>query len=427
MARWFARRASPEAMGRFNLATYIEGIAQAVATLRGHPLRATLAALAMAAAVATTAIVQTGLNGLAQSAREASARAFGSDSFVIAKVTTGSLSRRELAEKLARNPNITRSDVRFLDRVAGGRVVYAATVQRPADVVASGRKFENATINGTQATLFAIRDLGIAHGRPFTANEDATAAQVIVAGDAIAKALFPASDPLGQSVRIAGRSFRIVGVMAMAGTSGGVTLDRYVWMPIAAFERAFGAAASLQVFAKPTEVSRITAAEDHARISMRARRHLAPSATDTFDIITPEASRTFVAAITERLGAAGPPISIMALIAAIVVVTNTTLVSVTQRTREIGIRRAVGATRGSVLIETLAEASLIALIGGAAGIVVAAGVLALAAPVVELPLSLEWPTTIGSLVAAGLSGVVAGWYPARRAAALDVINALRHE
>ncbi len=142
---------------------------------------------------------------------------------------------------------------------------------------------------------------------------------------------------------------------------------------------------------------------------------------------SPEASRSFVTAITERIGAAGPPISLMALIAAIVVISNTTLVSVTQRMREIGIRRAIGASRANVLVETLAESSVIALAGGAVGLAAAAGVLSLAAGSLGVPLSLEWPTTIGSLAAAGLSGVLAGWYPARRAAALDVINALRQE
>ena len=406
---------------------YVEGFREALATVRSNPLRASLAGLAMAAAVATTAVVQTGLNGLARSAREASARAFGSDSFVLAKFSAGNLSRRALADKIERNPNITRSDVRFLDNVAGDRVLYAATAQRPADVIAGGRKFENATINGTQAALFDIRDVGIARGRPFSVREEIDGAPVVVAGSAVVDALFPGADPLGQPVRIGGRGFRIVGIQAQQGTAGGVSLDRYIWMPIAAYERAFGAAASLQVFAKATDVERTRLAEDHARVSMRARRHLRPGAAETFDIITPEASRSFVTAITERLGAAGPPISLMALIAAIVVVTNTTLVSVTQRMREIGIRRAIGAARANVLVETLAESCLIAFVGGVAGLAAAAGVLSLASGAVGIPLSLEWPTTIGSLAAAGLSGIVAGWYPARRAAALDVINALRQE
>jgi putative ABC transport system permease protein len=405
--------------------TLVEGVVQALATIRSHPLRASLAAVAMAAAVATTAVVQTGLNGLARSAREASARAFGSDTFTLARVAAGNLSRRELAERLERNANITRSDVRFLERVADERVTYAATAQRQGEVSAGGRTFENATLTGTQSTLFEIRDVGLDRGRVFTRAEDVQAAQVVVVGHAVAEALFQTTDALDRTVRIAGRGFRIVGVQTEQGSTAGVTLDRYVWMPIGAYERVFGAPPTLQVLARPMDDDQ--AGEDHARISMRARRQLRPDAVDSFDIITPEASRNFVAAITQRLGAAGPPISLMALVAAIVVVANTTLVSVTQRTREIGIRRAVGAARANVLVETLAESSVIAAGGGAIGLAVAAFVLWVASRVTGTPLPLEWPTALASLAAAAASGIVAGWYPARRAASLDVINALRQD
>ncbi len=414
-------------MDRRSLTAYADGVLEALATIRAQPLRASLSALAMAAAVATTAVVQTGLDGLARAARETSARAFGSDTFVLARISPGNLSRRELADKLERNPPITRADGRFLEGVADGRVAYAVTAQKSADVIAGGRKFENATVNGTQAALLDIRNIEVERGRFFANDEDVRGAQLIVAGRAIVDALFPAADPLGQSVRIAGRGFRIIGIQTLQGTAGGVSLDRYIWMPMRAYERAFGAPPSLQVFAKATDLQRSVAAEDHARISMRARRHLGPSAPDTFDIITPEASRSFVTAITGRIGAAGPPISLMALIAAIVVVTNTTLASVTQRTREIGIRRAVGAARVNVLVETLAESGIVGLIGGGIGLLVATGLLSSATRVLGVDVTLSWTTAIGSIVAAGLAGVVAGWYPARRAASLDVINALRTE
>jgi putative ABC transport system permease protein len=371
--------------------------------------------------------VQTTLDGLAREARDASARAFGSDSFVIAKVATGNVSRRELVQKLERNPDITRADVRFLESVANDRVMYAAVAQRRADVVSGGRRFENAAINGTQAALFDIRDVGIAIGRPFTPAEELSAAPVIVAGRGVVDELFPAGDPLGATVRIGNRAFRVVGIQAGQGTVGGTSLDRYVWMPLGAFERTFGPVRTLQVFAKAQDITRTQAAEDHARASMRARRHLAPGVPDTFDLITPEASRGFVAAITERLGAVGPPIALMALLGAIVVVANTTLVSVTQRTREIGVRRALGATRASILVETLVESCGIALAGGAAGVLIAAGAVAAAAGRVEVPLALEWPTLAASFAAAAAAGVGAGWYPARRAASLDVITALRQE
>ena len=409
---------------RWNL--IVTAVAEALETIRNRPLRALLAALAMAAAVATTAIVQTTLDGLAREARQTSARAFGSDSFVITRVATGNLSRRELAQKLERNPGITRADVRFLETVAGNQVIYAATSQRPAEVVAGGRRFENATISGTQAALFEIRDVAVEYGRPFTRTEETSAAPVVVVGRGIVDALFPASDPLGATVRIGNRAFRIVGIQARQGTAGGTSLDRYVWMPLPAFERTFGGPGTLQVFAKARD-GRTTAAEDRARASMRARRHLAPGAPDTFDLITPEASRGFVAAITERLGAAGPPIALMALLAAIVVVTNTTLVSVTQRTREIGMRRAVGAPRTSIVLETMAESIVIAIIGGAVGLLIAAVVAVAASGRVGVPLTLEWPTLVASLVAAGVAGIAAGWYPARRAASLGVIDALRRE
>lgn len=405
----------------------LEGIRQAHATVSGNPLRGGLAALAMAVAVATTAVVQTGLDGLAESARQASARAFGSDSFILTRIATGTLSRREIAERLQRNPAIRRDDVRFLERESAGLVHYAATSVRSADVVAGGRKFENATVNGTQASLRDIRDVGIARGRFITPEEETASAQVVVVGKLIVDELFPVGDPLGQKVRIAGRAFTIVGIQLPQGTGAGVSLDRYVWMPITAYERAFGTPDSVQVFAKAADDSTTMAAEDRAHASMRARRHLSPGAPDTFDIVTPEASRSFVSRITERIGAAGPPISLMALIAAIVVVTNTTLVSVTQRTREIGVRRALGATRTSIIAETLAEAAIIALAGGALGLGFASLIIKAASVPLGMSLSISWPVALGSLLAAALAGVAAGWYPARRAVSSDVIAALRQD
>lgn len=403
------------------------GVAEAVQSIRRNPLRAALSSLAMAVAVATTALVQTGLDGLARSAQQTAARAFGSNAFVLTRVATGTLSRRELADKLDRHQAITRSDVRFLDGVADGRVVYAATAQRAADVTIGSRTFENATVNGTQFTLPDVRDIGLARGRFMTRDEDLSGAQVTVLGHEVVTTLFPNLDPIGQTVRIGLRGFRVIGIQQAQGSAGGQSLDRYAWIPLRAYERTFGAPASLQVFASGEAETTPTQAEDRARVSMRARRHLAPGVADSFDIVTPEASRSFVERITSQVSAAGPPIALIALVAAIVVVTNTTLVSVTQRTQEIGVRRAVGARRSSVMIETLAESSIVALLGGIAGLALAAIAAWAAGSLAGLPLVVEWPVALASLAAAGASGVLAGWYPARRAAAIDIIDALRQE
>jgi ABC-type antimicrobial peptide transport system permease subunit len=160
---------------------------------------------------------------------------------------------------------------------------------------------------------------------------------------------------------------------------------------------------------------------------MRARRGQAPGEPDAFDILTPDAARGFVANLTRRIGVAAGPISLMALLAAIVVVTNTVLVSVTQRTREIGVRRALGARRSAIVREVLAESMLTAIIGGVAGLIFAAGVVAALAGALELPLTVAPGVVLSSVLASALSGVAAGWYPARRATRLAVVDALRTE
>ena len=191
--------------------------------------------------------------------------------------------------------------------------------------------------------------------------------------------------------------------------------------------RAFGAPRTLQVFAKAAPGFESTAAEERARTSMRARRALRPGAADTFDVLTPDAARGFVANLSQRVGAAAGPISLMALLAAIVVVTNTVLVSVTQRTREIGVRRALGARASRIVQEILAESLLLSIAGGAAGALAAWLLLATLEFALDLPLQVEPRTLTLAIVAAAGSGVIAAWYPATRAVALDVVTAIRSE
>jgi putative ABC transport system permease protein len=405
-----------------------EALVQAARTALAHPLRSGLGALAMAVGVATVAIVITALQGLADFARATTARTFGSDTFVLARIASpGSIGRRELEEKLARNPVIRRSDLRFLERWAGDQVIYAPSAQTGGTVTAGARKFENAAITGTSAALADIRDLGLARGRFLTREDQARAAAVAVIGADVADALYPGLDPLGRGVRVGGRLFEVVGVQSRLGTAAGASLDRQVFVPLTAWERAFGAPDSLQVFARARDTRRTTAGEDRTRTTMRARRRLPPGVADSFDILSPTAARDFVASLTERVSAAAFPLSAMALLASIVVVTNTTLVSVTQRTREIGVRRALGATRRQIVREVLLESALVAMVGGGAGLV---AVVALAAAVRAgsgVPLALTSGTALWSFASAALAGVLAGLYPARRAAHIDIIAAVRAE
>ncbi len=408
--------------------TLTDAVSQGVSAVAAHRLRSTLGALAIAAAVATIVVVVAALDGVATYARTTTARSFGSDTFVIAQVASpGRISRRELQLQLQRNPAIRRSELAAVERLAGGVVEYAPNAQTTAEVVAGGRVYENGAITGTTSSLADLRDLAIVRGRFFRPDEDRRGAAVAVIGSEIADALYPSQDPLGKYIRVAGRRFEIIGLQDKLGNSGGASLDRYVWLPIVAYERAFGAPRSLQIFAKFVGDRPSVEAEDRARISFRAVRRLQPGAADNFDLLTPDAARTFVMNLSQRIGAAAAPISAMALLAAIVVVTNTVLVSVTTRTREIGVRRALGATRTQIMSEVLAEAVVVAVLGGAIGAGVAAGLIALLSSSLGVPIAVRLDTIALGVTASALSGILAGWYPARRATRLDVITALRTE
>jgi len=423
-------RANGPRARRLGQVSLIEATREGVGAVRSHPMRALLAGIAIAAAVATIAIVVVALDGISRFARTNAARAFGSDTFVLAKVAApGQISRQELERKLERNPNLRRADLRFLDRTAGGRVIYGATASRRVEVAAGSLSFDGASLIGATHELAGIRDLAIERGRFFTLGEERQARQVVVLGATIVDELFPALDPLGRKVRIAGRGFEVIGLQARQGNIAGSSLDRNAWIPLTAYERAFGAPETLQILARaprPDPPAATAEAEGRARTSMRARHRLRPGEEDDFDILSPDAARGFVQALTERIGVAAAPISAMALLAAILVVANTILVSVTQRTREIGVRRAVGASRAQILAEILAESVAIALLGGLAG-VVAAYALVGAAKGAGLDLRLGGSTVAWSLLAACASGLLAGWFPARRATRIVVVDALRAE
>lgn len=401
---------------------------QAAATLLGHPLRSSLGALAIAVGVATIVVVVTALEGVRLYTESTTARTFGSETFVIAQVASGGrVSRRELRTQLERNPPIRRGDTTFLNRHRDGIVLYAPTAQTRGQVTGGALSVDDALITGAPATIASIRQIDLERGRFFTEREDQSGAPVAVVGADIAATLLASANPGPQSIRLAGRRFTVIGVQSKVGSTGAGSVDKYVWIPLRAYERAFGAPRSYQVFARGDGGHSAIAAEDRARSTLRARRRLLPNETDNFDVLTPDAARSFVASLSQRIGAAAGPISLMALMAAIVVVTNTILVSVTQRTREIGVRRALGAARSRIVKEVIAESLLMAIAGGAAGAAVAWAAMTLVKGATGFPVSVAPATLAWAMSAAALSGLAAAWYPARRATRIDVIMAIRAE
>jgi putative ABC transport system permease protein len=403
-----------------------ESFAQAFAVVREYRLRSTLGALAMAAAVIALAGISTGLEVLESFAARATARSIGSDVFSVSRVgQRARLGRRELAKKLERNVAITRADARFLDAHGDDLVIYAPFAQRIIDITSIEGKLESVPIIGTTEAITRIQEMALAQGRFFSEDESVRGESVAVIGDEVYRACFPSGRALGASVRIAGRAFRVIGVQEALGQLGGQSQDRSVWIPLGAFERALGPAPSLQLFAKSKEEGETVHAEDRARATLRARRNLYPGQEDNFDVVAPAAARSFVATLSGSLSSASLPIALASLLAAFVVITNTTLVSVAQRTQEIGIRRALGARRLNIGAEVLAESLILSVIGALFGLAFVSLLAAIASAILDLPLSLAPATLVRSLLMASMAGLLSGALPALRAARADVLTSLR--
>ena len=275
-----------------------------------------------------------------------------------------------------------------------------------------------------------IRDIGVVDGRFFTDQEDRSRAFVAVIGDTVRTTLFPGdASPLNQIVRIEGIEFTVIGVQERLGSAFGRDLDNSIYIPATAFNRMYGPGTGFALFGRPRPGSGLDleGALDETRVVLRTRFHARPGEADNFDTLTPDAIRGFIDQILGMIAAIVVPVTCISLVVGGIVIMNIMLVSVTERTREIGIRKAVGARHGDIMTQILIEAVVLATVGGAMGVAAGALVTAVLGKVFDLSLHITPGYVVLSLVVSGVTGVVSGWYPASRAAKLDPVVALRAE
>jgi putative ABC transport system permease protein len=397
----------------------------ALDTLRAHKLRTFLTLLGVILAVATLVAVMSVLNGLNVYVADKIAN-LGANAFVIDRIGIAT-NFKEWNEARKRPPleiadfEAVRDGMKLAEQVAGEQDTIA-------DVRSGNILSEDVSIIGASPAFTEIRDIDVMNGRLLTQTDEEHRSSVCVVGKDVADKFFPAEDPLGKEIRAGQSQYLIVGVAKPKGTVFGQSQDNFVMIPLGTYRKQWLAPLdSVTMFIQARSPEFMSAAEDEARVILRSRRHVPYQTDDNFAIIEPTSITGLWNRITGNAFGIAIWVTSVFLVVGGIVIMNIMLASVTERTREIGLRKSLGARRRHIVLQFLTESSLLAASGGAVGVAIAVAIAQLVRALTPIPISTPVFAIAVALLLSTAVGLFFGIYPAMRAARLDPIEALRAE
>jgi putative ABC transport system permease protein len=328
-----------------------------------------------------------------------------------------------------RRPSIYETDVAAVAAALSPEVLWAVESSANLNVESIYAKPRRTQASGVSDQWFTIKKMDMAKGRPISPQEQALGSTVVVIGNDVAEHFFPNLEPVGRELRIQGVPYSVVGVAAKQGSIFGISMDKFVVAPARSpIKRWVNPHAVVdQMTIQASSENSMREAMEAARAVMRSRRHLHPAQRDNFALETSDSALEFWNKMQGYLIVAGVALPTVGLVVGAIVIMNIMLVAVAERTHEIGIRKSLGARRRDILNQFLVESSTLSTLGAALGVLLGLGFAKLISAVSPLPASVEvWSIFVGVGVGAGV-GIIAGIYPASRAALLDPIAAMRHE
>ena len=336
----------------------------------------------------------------------------------------------EMWKKVSKRPVITRAEALVVQAALPDAQAIAITSGFPtplSNIAWRNREVGDVQIRGVTAPYQEVQDYKFDRGRPLMDVDEEQRRAVVVLGSEVAEKLFESAEPIGQQVELAKERFEVVGVLASKGRVLGQSFDAIALIPLSRYELVYGHRATTSISVKMAEAAGVAAGMQRAEESMRLIRHLRPGQENNFSVETADALVAFWQNLTAVLFSVIPAVVAIGVVVGGIVIMNIMLMAVSERTREIGIRKAVGARARDIERQFLVEAIVLSMLGGIIGVLSGwafAEIVAFASP---LPARITWWSVVLAVTLGGGVGVIFGVYPSRRAARLDPITALRAE